>query len=108
MHSGIVQPSGPNIHFCISFGSVYDRYTDSGGAAKRLVTTTCLSPSVLRVSLLIVFSFLLAVSYQPAPRLGGRNCLSKLSAASRAIDRSLQHLPLRVGTVDSCPRLGAQ
>src|SRR5216684_818591 len=55
MQTGIVQPSGPSSHFWISFGSVWARYTASGGAANRLVTTTWVLPSVFRVNLLIVF-----------------------------------------------------
>src|ERR1700722_3186768 len=55
MHAGIVQPSGPSNHFWISFGSVWARYTASGGAANRRITTTCVSPSVFSVNLLIVF-----------------------------------------------------
>src|SRR5580693_7417421 len=55
MHTGIVQPSGPSSHFWTSFGSVWARYTASGGAANRLVTTTQVSPSVFNVNLLIDF-----------------------------------------------------
>src|SRR5204863_9321357 len=47
------QPSGPSSHFWISAGSVCARYTASGAAAKRLVTTTWRSPSVFSVILLI-------------------------------------------------------
>src|SRR5437868_3376270 len=53
MQTGIVQPSGPSSHFWISAGSVCARYTASGTAAKRLVTTTWRSPSVFSVILLI-------------------------------------------------------
>src|SRR5580698_2554413 len=93
MHTGMVQPSGPSIHFCTSFDPVCARYTASGGAVKRLVTTTHLSPSVLRVSLLIVSSFLWAVSYPPAGRQAGRSCLPTPCAASQAIDQSPQRRP---------------
>src|SRR5260370_39137421 len=55
MQTGIVQPSGPSSHFWISFGSVWARYTASGGAANRLVATTWGLPSVFIVNLLIVF-----------------------------------------------------
>src|ERR1017187_4044346 len=55
MQTGIVQPSGPSNHFWISFGSVCARYTVSGGAANRLVTTMWVSPSVFSVILVIVF-----------------------------------------------------
>src|SRR6267378_1269026 len=65
MHTGIVQPSGPSIHFWTSFGSVWARYTASGGAAKRLVTTTWVSPSVCNVILLIVFLQCLSQHCQP-------------------------------------------
>lgn len=44
----MLQPSGPSIHFWMSEGSVWARYTASGEAAKRRVTTTCVSPSVFR------------------------------------------------------------
>src|SRR5438128_3262716 len=53
MQTGIVQPSGPSSHFWISAGSVCARYTASGGATKRLVTTTWRSPSVFNVNLLM-------------------------------------------------------
>src|SRR5437660_5302692 len=53
MQTGIVQPSGPSSHFWISAGSVCARYTASGAAAKRLVTTTWRSPSIFSVILLI-------------------------------------------------------
>src|SRR5215218_10331035 len=55
MQTGMVQPSGPSSHFCTSSGSVCARYTASGGAAKRRVTTTCRSPSVFSVNLLMVY-----------------------------------------------------
>src|ERR1700678_4102994 len=55
MHTGIVHPFGPSSHFWINFGSVWARYTASGGAVKCLVTINWVSPSVLSVILLIVF-----------------------------------------------------
>ena len=61
MQTGMVQPSGPSIHFCTSSGSVWARYTASGGAAKRRVTTTCRSPSVFSVNLLMVCLSLLRI-----------------------------------------------
>src|ERR1700758_4660563 len=65
MHTGMVQPSGPSIHFWINSGSVWARYTASGDAANRLVTTTWVSPSVFSVSLLIVFLLLFSSSVVP-------------------------------------------
>ena len=74
----MVQPSGPSIHFCTSAGSVCARYTASGGAAKCLVTRTCLSPSVFRVILLIAVP-LLGVPRRRSPGwVGGLNFCQEL------------------------------
>src|SRR5580704_8682119 len=73
MHTGIVQPSGPSSHFCTSFGSVWARYTASGGAAKRLVTTTWVSPSVCSVILLIVFLLFSVFPCWREPRPAGHS-----------------------------------
>src|SRR5215470_16451760 len=95
MQTGMVQPSGPRHHFWISFGSVCARYTASGGAAKRLVTTMYRSPSVFSVSLLvllvvvfIVFPFYLLISCRKEFRPVFRSFLPGLFAAWPAIDRS--------------------
>src|SRR3954471_11100907 len=61
MQPGMVQPSGPSNHFCTSSGSVCARYTASGGAAKRRVTTTWVSPSVFSVNLLMIYLSLLRI-----------------------------------------------
>src|SRR5437868_3198559 len=61
MQTGIVQPSGPSSHFCTSAGSVCARYTASGAAAKRRVTTTWVSPSVFSVNLLMIYLSLLRI-----------------------------------------------
>src|SRR5437870_10828821 len=69
----MVQPSGPSNQFWSNFGSVWAWYTTSGGAAKRLVTTTWVSPSVFSVNLLIVFLLFSVVPCWPEPRLAGRS-----------------------------------
>src|ERR1700722_7658409 len=94
MHAGIVQPSGPSSHFWISFGSVWARYTASGGAANRLVTTMGMSPSVLIVILegvllgivLVVFCFYLFCvgPTPPGRRRGGHSFSRELFAAWQA------------------------
>src|SRR5271165_785350 len=101
----MVQPSGPNNHFWIRSGSVCARYTASGGAANRLVTTTYRSPSVFNVNLLIVFHLLFLVSSQQGPCLTCRNFSLKPPAAWQAIGRLPQHPPAPAGTDASCPRL---
>src|SRR5882762_11802267 len=83
----MVHPSGPSNHFWISFGSVCARYTASGGAANRLVTTTHLSPSVLSVILLIGFSFLSLGSCLQGPRRACRSFCSELPSAWKAKGR---------------------
>src|SRR5580692_1629698 len=90
MQTGIVQPSGPSNHFWINFGSVWARYTASGGAVKRLVTITWVSPSVFSVILLI--AFLLACVFPSPPKLrpAGRSLSQGLFAALRAIGPPLQ------------------
>jgi len=65
---------------------VWARYTASGGAANRLVTTTWVLPSVFRVNLLIVF-LLFSSSVVPAPARtssAGRKFFSALFATLRA------------------------
>ena len=57
MHTGMVQPGGPSIHLTMIAGSMCARNTASGAALKRRVTTTNWSPSVTRVSLLMIHSF---------------------------------------------------
>src|SRR5271157_2610789 len=109
MQTGIVQPSGPSNHFCTNSGSVWARYTASGGAAKRLVTTTCVSPSVFSVNLLIVFLlFFSSVPCWSEPRPAGRNFSPALFAALPAIGPSLQYQLLRDGGGASYRRLDAQ
>src|SRR5882724_10640676 len=111
MQTGIVQPSGPSIHFWTKLGSMWARYTASGGAAKRLVTTRCVSPSVFSVSLLIVsllfclVPFFRLVPWWPEPRPAGRSFSAGLCAAWRAIGPSLQYRSLRDDEDVSCPRL---
>jgi hypothetical protein len=70
-------PSGSNLVSTWLSGvaagkSVRARYTASGGAAKRLFTTTCLSPSVSSVILLIASPFLSLVSSLPEGHRAGR------------------------------------
>src|SRR5580693_5596707 len=79
---------GPTSHFWISFGSVWARYTASGGAANRRVTTTWVSPSVLRVNLLLIVLLLSlhsAFPYEPELRRAGRSCSPRHPAAWQAI-----------------------
>src|SRR5271170_3898027 len=106
MHTGMVQPSGPSNHFWINFGSVWARYTASGGAVKRLVTITWVSPSVFSVSLLIVFSLSPVVPWWPERGPAGRSLSQGLFAALRAIGPSLQYPLLRADEGASYPRLG--
>src|ERR1700692_3254247 len=105
MQTGIVQPSGPSSHFWINFGSVWAQYTVSGGGAKRLVTTTWVSPSVFSVSLLIVFLLVSsAVPCWPEPRPAGRSFSPLLSAALPAIGPLQQCPPWRDASGVSYPR----
>src|SRR5580700_10483059 len=96
MHTGIVHPSGPSSHFWINFGSVWARYTASGGAVKCLVTINWVSPSVFSVILLIVF-FLSCVCSSlvfPSPpelRRDGRSLSQGRFSALQAIGPSLQY-----------------
>src|ERR1700691_5922035 len=106
MQTGIVQPSGPSNHFWINFGSVWARYTASGGAVKRLVTITWVSPSVFSVILLIAFLLSCAFPSPPALRAAGRSWPQVLFAPCRAIGRSLQYPLLRADEGASYPRLG--
>src|SRR5216683_4351618 len=104
MQTGIVQPSGPSSHFWISFGSVWARYTASGGAANRRVTTTWVLPSVFRVNLLIVFLLFLSsvVPCRREPRPAGRSSSPVLFATLRATGPLLQCQPLRDVEDASC------
>src|SRR5262249_40825962 len=104
MHTGIVQPSGPSIHCWMIFGSVWARYTAFGGAAKRRVTTTKLSPSVFKVILLIAVPFPFLVSYLPELCPAFRSFSPGRFAASPAIDRWFQSRAWRAGTDALCPR----
>src|ERR1700740_2403545 len=106
MQTGIVQPSGPSNHFWINFGSVWARYTASGDAAKRLVTTTWVSPSVLRVILLIAFLLFSLAPWRPELDPTGRSFFADLFAASPAIGPWLQCRPSPGGEGASCPPLG--
>src|ERR1700730_14478743 len=111
MHTGIVQPSGPSSHFWINFGSVWARYTASGGAVKRLVTINWVSPSVFSVILLIVFFFSwvflsLVFPSPPERRRAGRSLSPGLCAAWQAIDPSLQYRYSRDDEDASYPQLG--
>src|SRR5271156_2922233 len=92
MQTGIVQPSGPSNHFWINLGSVWARYTASGGAAKRRVTITWVSPSVFSVILFIASLLSCVFPSPPEPGPAGRSLLPGLFAAWRAIDPSLQCL----------------
>src|SRR5882757_3900997 len=105
MHTGIVQPSGPSIHFWTSFGSVWARYTASGGAAKRLVTTTWVSPSVCNVILLI--AFLLFPCWRE-PRPAGHSFSPAPFAALPAIGPLLRRRLWRVDEGASCHQHDAQ
>src|ERR1700726_1409314 len=102
MQTGIVQPSGPSNHCWTNVGSVCARYTASGGAAKRLVTTTCVSPSVLRVILLIVFLLFCLIPWRLELDPTGRSFFPGLFAASQAISPSLPRRPSRAGGGASC------
>src|SRR5580658_2473935 len=108
MQTGIVQPSGPSSHFWISFGSVWARYTASGGAANRLVTTTWVLPSVFRVKLLIVFLLFLSlvvpwvVPCRREPGPAGRSSSPALFAILRATGPLPQRRPLRDDEGASC------
>src|SRR5580698_3552698 len=118
MQTGIVQPSGPSNHFWIIFGSVWARYTASGGAAKRLVTIMSVSPSVFSVILVIGFLLSLLLFFQPSffsslffpfrreRRRAGRSFSPVLFAACQAIDPSLLCPPLRDDAGASPRQLG--
>src|SRR6202167_5875208 len=106
MHTGIVHPSGPSNHFWINFGSVWARYTASGGAVKRLVTITWVSPSHFSVTLLIAFLLSCVFPSPPELRPGGRSLAQGLFAALRAIGPSLQYPLLRADDGASYARLG--
>src|SRR5580704_16762917 len=108
MQTGIVQPSGPSNHFWINFGSVCARYTASGGAAKRLVTIMCVSPSVLSVILLIAFLLSCVVLSWPELRRAGRSFSRGRFATWQAIGPALQYRPLRDDGDAWCPRLEQQ
>src|SRR5262249_29508266 len=97
MQTGIVQPSGPSSHFWTNFGSVWARYRASGGPAKRLVTTTCVSPSIFRVNLLIVLLLLWSsvVPSRPEPRPAGHSSSPAPFATLRAIGPLLRYRLLR-------------
>src|ERR1700744_6085011 len=104
MHTGIVQPSGPSIHCCTIFGSVCARYTDLGGAEKRLVTTTWVSPSVLSLSLLIVFHLVLDFSWWLELRPAGCSPSPEPLPAWRAIVPSRQSPSWKCAGDVSLPR----
>src|ERR1700733_9954472 len=105
MHTGIVHPSGPSNHFWINFGSVWARYTASGGAVKRLVTISWVSPSLFSVILLIVFYLSCVFPYRPGLVPAGRSLLQGLFAALQATGPSLQYPHSRDGEDASYPRL---
>src|SRR5271154_140392 len=100
MQTGIVHPSGPSSHFCINSGSVCARYTASGGAAKRLVTITCLSPSVVNVILLIAFFLSSVCRYRPELHPACRSSSQVQCVAFQATDPSLRY-PLLRDVVDA-------
>src|SRR5580658_9294169 len=106
MHTGMVQPSGPSNHFWINFGSVWARYTDSGGAVKRLVTIRWVSPSVFSVILLIAFFLSCVFPSRPELRPAGRSLPQRLFAALQAIDPSRQYRHSRDDEDASYPRRG--
>src|ERR1700678_1493599 len=111
MHTGIVHPFGPSSHFWINFGSVWARYTASGGAVKCLVTINWVSPSVLSVILLIVFFlywFFSSLVFPSPPELrrGGCSLSPGRFAAWQAIGPSLQYPYSRDDEDASCPQLG--
>src|SRR5580658_2471108 len=95
MQTGMLQPSGPSNHFWINFGSVWARYTASGGAAKRLVTIKWVSPSVVSVSLLIIFFLSSLFRSRPELRPAGRSFFQALHEALQAIGPSLQYRSLQ-------------
>src|ERR1700710_29805 len=103
MQTGIVQPSGPSNHFWINSGSVWARYTASGDALKRLVTITCVSPSVFSVILLIAFFLSCVFPSQPERRRAGRSLPQEVFAAWRTIGPSLQ-CPLSLAGGDASYR----
>src|ERR1700722_9318772 len=95
MQTGIVQPSRPSSHFWIHSASVWGRYTPSGDATNRLVTTRWVSPSVFRVNLLIVFLLFLSsvVPCRREPRPAGRSSSPALFATLPATGPLLQCRP---------------
>src|SRR5581483_3773611 len=99
MHTGMVQPSGPSIHCRTSSESVWAQYTAAGGALKRLVTTTYLSPSVFRLNLLISSPLLFSSSdpWRPEPHRAARNFSPEPGAALSASDPLRRFLPSRGG-----------
>src|SRR6201987_5345904 len=103
MQTRIVQPSGPSNHFWINFGSVWARYTASGGAVKRLVTITWVSPAVFSVILLIAFPLSCLFPSPPELRPAGHSLFRGLFAALRAIGPSLQYPLLRAERGRSVP-----
>src|SRR5580700_9976479 len=106
MQTGMLQPSGPSSHFWINFGSVWARYTASGGAAKRLVTIRCLSPSVLNVILLITFLLISVFRFRPGLHPACRSSSPVRCAALPTTGASLQYRSLRDGEGVSCLRFG--
>src|ERR1700722_2096439 len=108
MHTGIVQPSGPSIHFWTRFGSVWARYTASGGAAKRLVTTMWVSPSVCSVILFIVFLLFFVFPCSREPRPAGHSFSPAPFAAWPAIGPLRRRRLWRVGEGASCHRRDTQ
>src|ERR1700693_1333253 len=108
MQMGIVQPSGPSIHLWTSFASVWARYTASGGAAKRLVTTMWVSPSVCRVILLIVFLLFSVFPSWRGHRSTGRSFSPAPFAALPAIGPLLRRRLWRVDEGASCHRRDAR
>src|SRR5271165_2081228 len=119
MHTGMVQPAGPSSHFWIIFGSVCARYTASGGAAKRRVTTMCVSPSVLSVIFVVIVilfivssslylvpflclvsflcPFLCLIPWRPELHPAGRNSFPELRGAWPATGPSRQCRPWPIG-----------
>src|ERR1700746_1862835 len=108
MQTGMVQPSGPSNHFWTNLGSVWARYTASGGAAKRLVTTMCVSPSVFNVTLLIFFLLFSVFPCWPELRRAGRSFSPALFEALPGISPLRPYRPLRDDGGASCPRRDAQ
>src|SRR5579871_1014340 len=110
MQTGMVQPSGPSSHFWISLGSTWARYTVWGGAVNRLATITCVSPSVVNVSLLIVL-LLFSSSDLPSLRVlrpTGRSFSPVLFAAWRATGPWLQRRPSPDAADALCHRRGGR